>query len=233
VIVGAALVTLKFVALVAVPDGVESVILPVVAPFGTTAVTLTSVTNVNAAAVPLNRTAFTPVKRAPWMTTVDPTSPPAGLKLVIVGALPVVTMKFVPLWALPSGVITTIGPVEAPLGTSTVIRCPVAFTLKPGAFTPLNATDVVPVKFVPWIATLVPTGPLLGSKLEMVGAEAAAAGHAVIETTSAAITADAATRARARATFDVGCMLTLPGDRPMRRSPLLQDVQEAPGLLPG
>ena len=45
--------TVNTVGLVAVPDGVESVILPVVAPAGTTAVTFTLVTNVNAAAVPV------------------------------------------------------------------------------------------------------------------------------------------------------------------------------------
>src|SRR5258705_5105338 len=37
------------------------------------------------------------------------------------------------------------------------------------AFTPLNATAVAPVKFVPVIVTLVPTGPLVGVKLVIVG----------------------------------------------------------------
>ena len=36
--------------------------------------------------------------------------------------------------------------------------------------TPLNATAVAPVKFVPLIVTLVPTGPLVGAKLVIVGA---------------------------------------------------------------
>ena len=182
--------TLKLVALVAVPAGVESVILPVVAPVGTTAVTFTLVTNVNAAAVPLNFTEFTPVKFVPWMVTVVPTLPLAGLKLVIVGVPPPppVTMKLLPLCALPSDVVTMIGPVDAPLGTLTVTLCPDALTVNPGAFVPLNVTEVVPAKFVPWMATLVPTGPLLGSKLEMVGEVPAAAGNAVIERTSATIT---------------------------------------------
>ena len=34
---------------------------------------------------------------------------------------------------------------------------------------PLNATAVAPVKFVPLIVTLVPTGPLAGVKLIIVG----------------------------------------------------------------
>ena len=37
------------------------------------------------------------------------------------------------------------------------------------ALTPLNVTPVAPVKFVPVIVTLVPTGPLEGVKLVIVG----------------------------------------------------------------
>ena len=36
------------------------------------------------------------------------------------------------------------------------------------ALTPLNVTAVAPVKFVPLIVTLVPTGPLVGVKLVIV-----------------------------------------------------------------
>ena len=42
--------------------------------------------------------------------------------------------------------------------------------MKLAAFTPLNVTAVVPVKFAPLIVTLVPTGPLIGVKLAIVGA---------------------------------------------------------------
>ena len=35
--------------------------------------------------------------------------------------------------------------------------------------TPLNATAVAPVKFVPLMVTLLPTSPLVGVKLVMVG----------------------------------------------------------------
>jgi hypothetical protein len=38
------------------------------------------------------------------------------------------------------------------------------------ALTVLNATAVAPVKFVPLIVTLVPTGPLMGVKPVIVGA---------------------------------------------------------------
>ena len=37
------------------------------------------------------------------------------------------------------------------------------------AVAPLNVTEVAPVKFVPLIVTLVPTGPLVGAKLAIVG----------------------------------------------------------------
>ena len=40
------------------------------------------------------------------------------------------------------------------------------------ALTPLNRTAVAPVKLVPLIVTLVPTGPLVGVKLVIVGGPA-------------------------------------------------------------
>jgi hypothetical protein len=40
------------------------------------------------------------------------------------------------------------------------------------ALVPLNVTAVAPVKFVPVITTEVPTGPLVGTKLVIVGAGA-------------------------------------------------------------
>jgi len=64
--------TVKVPLLVSVPDGVESVILPVVALFGTTAVTVPSLTNVKLAAVPLNFTPFTPVNFDPRIVTTVP-----------------------------------------------------------------------------------------------------------------------------------------------------------------
>ena len=54
--------TVKFEPLVAVPPVVVTVILPVVAPEGTVAVTLSSFEKLKLADVPLNLTAFTPVK---------------------------------------------------------------------------------------------------------------------------------------------------------------------------
>ena len=63
--------------------------------------------------------------------------------------------------------MTLIGPVVAPVGTIALIRVEV-LTVKL-ALTPLNRTEVAPVKFVPLIFTLLPTEPLVGLKLVIVG----------------------------------------------------------------
>src|SRR5205807_10070179 len=86
-------------------------------------------------------------------------------KLVIVGGLSSVQPLAVAL-AL-SGVVTLIGPLEAPAGTVAWIA--VAEVTVKFALVPLNCTAVAPVKFVPLIVTLVPAGPLLGAKLVIVG----------------------------------------------------------------
>ena len=69
---------------------------------------------------------------------------------------------------MPSGVVTLSGPVVAPFGTVAWITIGVV-TVKL-ALTPLNVTAVAPVKFVPLSVTLLPTGPLVGVKLVIVGA---------------------------------------------------------------
>ena len=76
-------------------------------------------------------------------------------------------MNFVRLVAFPAGVFTMIFPVVAPEGTVAVI-CVGELTVN-AANTPLNFTTVAPLKFVPVIVTVVPTGPDTGEKLEMVG----------------------------------------------------------------
>jgi hypothetical protein len=103
VIVGApAPVTVKFVALVAVPPGVVTAIGPVVAPVGTVAVICVLKFTVKlAAAVPPKVTAVAPVKPAPMITTEVPTGPLVGVNEVMIGC-DAVTSKFVPLVAVPS-----------------------------------------------------------------------------------------------------------------------------------
>jgi hypothetical protein len=73
------------------------------------------------------------------------------------------------LVAVPAGVVTVMGPVLAPLGTVALINVSEA-TENVGAATPLNVTLLAPVKCVPVIDTLVPTGPLAGANDEIVGA---------------------------------------------------------------
>jgi hypothetical protein len=109
--------TEKFAALVALPAGVVTPILPVVAPAGTVAVILMAEFTVNTADVPLTVTAVAPVKFAPLTTTPVPTLPLAGVKPVIRGA----TMKLAVLVAVPAGVVTLIGPLVAVAGTVNVI----------------------------------------------------------------------------------------------------------------
>src|SRR5207244_2799580 len=99
------------------------------------------------------------------MVTPVPTGPLGGVKLVIAGGL--ITVKLPGLVAVPPGVVTLIVPVVGPAGTVAWIE--VAELTVKLALTPLNATAVAPVKVVPLMVTLVPTGPLAGVKPVIVG----------------------------------------------------------------
>src|SRR5207247_2499415 len=159
------LMTVKLLALLAVPSGVVTPIGPLVAPAGTVAVIVVAEPTVKLAFVPLNCTPVTPVKFVPLIVTLVPTGPLAGVKLVIVGGL--ITVKLPALLAVPREVVTLIGPVVAPLGTVAAID--VAEVTVKLALVPSNSTALAPVKLVPLMVTLVPTGPLAGVKLVMVG----------------------------------------------------------------
>ena len=78
-------ITVKLVALVAVPPGVTTVIAPDEAPLGTVALIDVSETTLKLAAVPLYWTAVAPVKLLPLIVTFAPTGPIVGVKPVIVG----------------------------------------------------------------------------------------------------------------------------------------------------
>lgn len=196
VIVGAApAVTVKFVELVAVPDGVVTVIGPVVAPDGTVAVIFKLELTVKLALTPLNFTDVAPSKFVPFTVTVVPTGPDVGENEVIDGAAVAVTMKSDELVAVPSGVVTEMGPVVAPLGTVALI---LVFELTVNVATVfLNLTSVAPVKLVPLIVTAVPTGPLCGENDVIVGGAASAtsvSSPAVSRTASAGIEASRRTK---------------------------------------
>jgi hypothetical protein len=107
----------KLVALVAVPAGAVTLILPLVAPAGTVTVILLAVFTVKLAWVPLKATAVAPLKFAPLITTLAPIAPLVGVKLVIRGA----TVNMVALVLVPPGVVTLRGPLVALAGTFAVI----------------------------------------------------------------------------------------------------------------
>ena len=152
---------------VAVPPGVVTEIVPVVAPFGAlVAMWLASVTE-KVAVVPLNPTLVAPVKFVPVIVTLVPTMPLAGEKLVMVGAAAFTVKLFVEV-AVPTGVTITIFPVTAAAGTVSVTLVLLA-TEKVVAGIPPTATEVAPVKFVPLTVTEVPTVPLVGLKLVIEG----------------------------------------------------------------
>src|SRR5437016_7677977 len=160
-----ALTTVNELALVAVPPGVVTLTGPVVAPAGTVARIAVSEVTVKVALTPLNDTDVAPLKFVPLIVTLVPTGPLVGVKLAIVGGL--TTVNELALVAVPPRVVTLSGPVVAPAGT--VARIAVSEVTVKVALTPLNDTDVAPEKFVPLIVTLVPTGPLVGVKLAIVG----------------------------------------------------------------
>jgi hypothetical protein len=163
---------LKFVVLVAVPPGVVTVILPVVAPEGTVAVTDVAVLVENVAVTPLNFTAVTPVRFVPVIVTLVPTGPLAGVNDVI--EAPATTVKLVALFAGPPPVVVTCSaPVVAPVGTVAVIWVAELTTYVVAAVV-LNITDVVHPKFVPVITTLAPVDPVVGANEVIVGTPAAA-----------------------------------------------------------
>ena len=100
-----------------------------------------------------------------------PGDPVDGVKPCIVGGVALdVTVKLPGLVAEPFAVTTVTGPVVAPDGT-TAEMVESLLTVKL-ADTPLNLTDVAPVRLWPPIPTLEPTGPLDGEKPLTAGAVA-------------------------------------------------------------
>ena len=82
--------TVKLLALMALPNAFLTVMGPVIAPAGTTAVIEVSETTVNTAAndgciLPVNLTSLVEVKFDPEIDTVEPIGPEPGEKLFIVG----------------------------------------------------------------------------------------------------------------------------------------------------
>src|SRR6266571_3373018 len=145
---GGGVVTVKLLALVAVPPGVVTLIDPLVAPVGTVArICVLESTVKLATAVPLKATAVAPLKLFPLIVTVVPTGPLIGLKELIVGG-EAVTVKLLALVAVPAGVVTLIDPLVAPVGTVARI-CVLESTVKLATAVTLKATAVAPLKLFP------------------------------------------------------------------------------------
>lgn len=171
---GGGAVTLKLFVLVAIWPPTDTVIFPVVAPVGTPATIIVVVgVPVIDAIVPLNFTmlfAAVVLKLVPLTVTVVPTKPLDGVKEVIEGegAFTVNWLELVAIWPATS---TVIFPVVAPVGTTATILVAVGVPVIV-ATVPLNFTmllDGVVLKFVPVIVTDVPTTPMAGVKLRIVG----------------------------------------------------------------
>src|SRR5262249_30937908 len=148
--------TVKFVALVAVPPGVATAILPVVAPAGTVAVILMELLTVKVAAAPLIVTDEALRKVFPLMITLAPARPEAGEKLLMVGG----TWKLPALEPEPARLVTLILPVAAAEGTVAVIF--VDELIVKVAEAVLKTTAVAVSKLVPVMTTVVPGTPLPG-----------------------------------------------------------------------
>ena len=111
--------TVKLVELAALPTWLVTVIAPVVAPGGTTAVRVVSEVAMKVEAeIPLNLTAVVPVNPVPAKVKVVPIAPMAGEKVVIAGSAK--TVKLLELIPVPTGLVTEILPVVVPIGTTAV-----------------------------------------------------------------------------------------------------------------
>lgn len=156
--------TEKTVELEPVPAGVVTLIKPVSAPTGTTAVTCESETTENVpATAPPKATEVAPVKPDPVTVTVVPTAPLVGAKDETTGAeAGCEIVNAVELVPVPLDVTTLIEPVVALDGTMALMDVSEA-TLKAAA-EPLNVTALAPVNPVPATVTDVPLEPLVGLK---------------------------------------------------------------------
>ena len=175
VTVGAAVVTVNVIALLATPATVTTT-LPVVAPVGTGTTMLDADQLEGVAVVPWNVTVLVPLvapKFVPVSVTDPPTAPLVGDRLVSVGAAAVI-VNVCALLATPPTVTTTL-PVVVPAGTGATMLD--ADQLVGAAVVPLNVTVLVPLvapKLLPReIDTVVPTAPAVGERLEIVGVDPA------------------------------------------------------------
>jgi hypothetical protein len=157
--------TVNVPALVAVPPGVVTEMVPVF-PEATSAVILVAVNTVkDVASTPPNFTEVAPVKFVPVIVTVIPGAPLEGVNDDIVGAGIKVNPANI---ALPPGVVTETFP-EDPAATTAVMVVELT-TENDVAAVPPKLTAVAPVKLVPVMVTVAPLAALVGVNDDMVGA---------------------------------------------------------------
>ena len=159
--------TVNWLPLGVLPPGVVTVIVstPNDVPAATFAVTdVSEITVTLVAAVEPNVTAVEPVKALPVIVTVVPIGPLPGEKVVTTGTGGT-TVNWLPLGVLPPGVVTVMvsTPNDVPAATFAVTDVSEITVTLVAAVEP-NVTAVVPVKALPVIVTVVPTGPLPGEK---------------------------------------------------------------------
>ena len=158
------MVTVKLTPALATPPAAVTTTLPVVAPVGTTAVTLVLLHGpIVVAAMPLKVTVPFPwlaPKFVPVITTEVPTGPDVGARLMMLGAG--TTVNPTPALATPPDEVTTTFPLVAPVGTTAVTPV-LLHPLTDVAAMPLNFTvpDVVP-KLDPAMTIDDPMAALLG-----------------------------------------------------------------------
>src|SRR5215831_5514984 len=148
--------------------GAVTTTLPLTAPNGTWAVMLPALQLTTGAGTPAKVTPPLPCtasKYAPVMTTSVPGSPEPGLRAEMTGRR---TVKPYPFVCTPP-VVTTTGPVVAPVGTIAVMLVSVQlFTV---AESPLKVTDpVLALKPLPVMVTIVPRSALAGVMAVIEGA---------------------------------------------------------------
>lgn len=174
VIVGAGVVTVKLLVLVAVLPATVTEIVPVVAPMGTVVAIEVAVLAVTTAVVPLNLTvllAGVVLKFVPVMVSVVPTKPEAGVKLVMMGRVPAVTMKTGPLVMTTHPMVNRTLYAPFPI-EGTVAEMVVVVTAETGTSVDENFTTLsarIGLKSVPVMVIEVPVGPDVGETETRVG----------------------------------------------------------------
>ena len=153
--------------LTAFPETVETEICPDVEWLGTAVEIDVDVAELKIAKLPLKSVrsfAMAVSKFVPLIVTAVPAKPIAGENPVIDGAFEEVTWNEPLLVALPAGAVTLIVPEVAPPGTDTtnwVIVADVTVADVPLKLTVFWLGTVL--KEVPFMVTVVPTGPLVGT----------------------------------------------------------------------